>query len=162
MAGTPIAPITKFTSRGRSKTYWCTAIADISAPTRSELNAGTDITGQIMDASGWTVSSTQIPVPNADTRYTETIPGVIEAEASTITMYADVEGVDARVLMPRDEEGFIVRLDGGDVAANKCRVFPVTVSSVAVTTSLNGGEADTLVFSYAITTEPAENVAVPA
>ncbi len=64
--------------------------------------------------------------------------------------------------MPRDEDGFIVRLDGGDVAGNKCRVFPVTVSSVAVMASLNGGEADTLVFSYAITGEPAENVAVPA
>lgn len=162
MPATPIAPITKFTSRGRSKTYWVAAIADKAAPTRVELNGGTDLTPQIMDASGWSTTSAQIETPNADTRYTETIPGVITAEASTITMYADLEGVDARILMPRDEEGFIVRLDGGDAVGNKCRVFPVTVSSVAVMASLNGGEADTLVFFYAITGEPAENVAVPA
>ena len=162
MVATPITPITKFTSRGRSKTYWVEVIADKAAPTRAELDDGIDLTPQLMDASGWSVTSAQIETPNADTRYTETIPGVISAEESTITMYADTVGADARDIMPRDEVGFIVRLDGGDIEGNKCRVFPVTVSSVAVITSLNGGEADTLVFTYAITGEPAEGVDVPA
>lgn len=162
MAATPISPITKFTARGASKTYWLTACADITAPTRSELNAGTDLTPQIADESGWSVSSSQIDTPDKDTRYTSTIPGVISAEASSCTMYADKEGVDATVLMPRDEAGFYVILDGGDIPGNKMRVFPVIVSSVSHQASVDGSAADTNMFSYAITDEPAEAVTVPA
>ncbi len=87
---------------------------------------------------------------------------MIESEDSSLTFYMDREGVDARQLMPRDEEGFIVVLDGGDVAANKADVYPVQVTSVSKQRSFSGGEADTLMISYAITDEPAENVAVPA
>lgn len=161
MVATPISSITKYTARGTSKTYWLPACADITAPTRSELNAGTDLTPQVADESGWSVSSAQIDTPDKESRYTSTIPGVISAEASTITMYADKEGADATVLMPRDETGFIAMMDGGDIAGNKCRVFPVTVSSVSHQASVGGGEADTNLFSYAITDEPAENVTVP-
>lgn len=162
MAATPISPITKYTARGSSKSYWLTACADITAPTRIELNAGTDLTPQIADESGWSVSSAQIETPDKDTRYTSTIPGVISAEDSSCTMYADKEGTDATVLMPRDETGFYVILDGGDIPGNKMRVFPVTVSSVSHQASVDGSSADTNMFSFAITDEPAEGVTVPA
>lgn len=161
MAATPIAAIVKYTARGSSKIVWCPAVADITAITRLELDAGTDLSGQVADASGWSVSSSQIETPDLDTRYTSTIPGVISAEDSSLTMYADREGVDGSVLMPRDEVGFIAILDGGDVPGNKARIFPVTVSSVSHQMSVGGGEADTIVFSYAITDEPAEGVAIP-
>lgn len=162
MAATPISSITKYTSRGTTKHYWVPAIADPAAPTRVELDAGTDLSPQVADATGWSVSSTTIPTPDEATRYTSTIPGVIEAETSTLVMYMDKEGVDARVLMPRDESGFICVMDGGDIAANKFDVFPVTVTSVSKGRSVGGSEADRLTFTYAITDEPTENVTVPA
>lgn len=162
MAATPISAITKYTARGTSKTYWLTACADITAPTRPELDAGVDLTPQIADEQGWNVSSSQIDTPDKDTRYTSTIPGVISAAESSCTMYADKEGGDATLLMPRDETGFYVILDGGDVAGNKMRIFPVTVSSVSHQASIDGSAADTNMFSFAITSEPAEGVTVPA
>lgn len=161
MAATAIASITKYTSRGTTKFYWVPTIADTSAPTRSELDAGTDLSPQVADATGWSVSSTMIETPDLATRYTSTIPGVINAEDSTLVMYMDKEGVDARALMSRDEAGFICIMDGGDVTANKFDVYPVTVTSVSKMRSVAGSDADRLTFSYAITDEPTENVAVP-
>lgn len=161
---TPVlAAIQKYTSRGTTKIYWVPVItAATRIPTRTELSNGTDLSAQIADGSGWSVSGAMIEVPNLDTRYTPTISGVITAEDSSLTFYMDKEGVDARALMPRDEVGYIVVLDGGDVTANKADVYPVQVTSVSKQRSFSGGEADTLVISYAITDEPAENVAVPA
>jgi hypothetical protein len=162
MAATPIAGITKYTSRGTTKIYWVPTIADPTAVTRLELDAGTDLSKQIADASGWSVSSEQLETPDLDTRYTSTIPGVISAEDSSLVMYMDKEGVDARALMPRDETGFIVIMDGGDIADNKCDVYPVAVTSVSKMRSVAGSDADRLTFSYAITSEPSEDVDVPA
>lgn len=162
MAAPAITASTRYTSRGTTKWYWVPAIADPTAPTRIELDAGTDLTPQVMDRSGWSVSTAQIETPDAATRYTSTIPGNITAEDATLTMYMDKEGVDARALMPRDETGFIVILDGGDVAANKMDVYPVTVSSLSKNREVSGENADTIVFSYSITAEPSEDVAVPA
>lgn len=162
MAATPIASITKYTSRGSTKYYWLPTVADPSAPTRDELDDGTDLSRQIADASGWSVSSTMIDTPDLESRYTSTIPGVINAEESTLVMYMDREGVDARALMPRDESGYIGIMDGGDIAANKFDLYPVTVTSVSKARSVGGGEADRLTFTYAITSEPTENIAVPA
>jgi hypothetical protein len=162
VAPEPIPSITKYTSRGSTKHYWVPTIEDPAAPTRIELDAGTDLSPQLADATGWSVSSTTIPTPDEATRYTSTIPGVIEAEASTLVMYMSRDGVDARALMPRDEEGFIVVMDGGDVDGNLCDVFPVTVTSVSKMRSVNGSEADRLTFTYAITDEPSEDVTVPS
>jgi hypothetical protein len=162
MAAPAITASTRYTSRGTTKFYWVPTIADPTAPTRIELDAGTDLTPQVMDRSGWAVTSEMIQTPDAATRYTSTIPGNISSEDSSLTFYMDREGVDARALMPRDEEGFIVILDGGDVAANKMDVYPVTVTSLSKNREVSGENADTLVISYAITQEPSEDVAVPA
>lgn len=162
MAAPAITASTRFSARGKTKCYWVANIAVPSAPTRAELDAGTDLSPQLADRSGWSVESDMIETPDLASRYTSTIPGPIKAEDSSLTMYASLNGVDARALMPRDTTGYIVWMDGGDVAANKCDVFPVTVTSVSKQRSVDGEDADTLVFSYAITEEPSEDVAVPA
>jgi hypothetical protein len=161
MAAPAITASTRFSARGTTKIYWVATIASAASPTRSELNAGTDLSPQIMDAKGWSVSSDQIKTPDLATRYTSTIPGAITAEDSSLTMYASKNGVDARALMPRDAVGYIVLLHGGDVASNKMDVYPVTVSSVSKVISVSGSDADTIEISYAITAQPSENITVP-
>lgn len=162
MAAPAIPASTRYTTRGTTKFYWLATLANPAAPTRSELNAGVDLSPQVADRSGWSVKSSMIATPDAASRYTSTIPGVIEAEDSSVTMYMDKEGVDARALMPRDEDGFMVVLDGGDVPGNKMDVYPVTVTSHSKNREVDGGKADTLVISYAITSEPYENLTVPS
>lgn len=161
MAAPAITASTRYTSRGKTKCYWVVSIANPAGPTRAELNAGTDLSSQVADRSGWSVESDMIETPDLATRYTSTIPGPIKAEDSSLTMYASTNGVDARALMPRDATGFIVWMDGGDVASNKMDVYPVTVTSVSKQREVDGKDADTLVFSYAITSVPSENITVP-
>lgn len=162
MAAPAITASTRYSARGTSKAYWVPTISNAASPTRSELNAGTDLSPQIADASGFSVSSEQIETPDMATRYTATIPGPISAEESTLVMYMSKNGVDVRALMPRDAVGYIVWLDGGDIAANKMDVFKVSVSSHSKGRSFTGSDADRITINYAITAEPSENIAVPA
>lgn len=155
-----IAPITKYTSRGKTDVYWVAAIADITAPTRLELNAGVNLKNIVADRSGFTSTVTQVPAPALGSRKTPTIAGMIEFEESSLTLYMDEGGNDAGQLMPQDEEGHIVWLYGGDVAGNRMSVFKVTVASQSPQPSVDGSSPDTMVISYAIA-DTAENLTVP-
>lgn len=162
MAATPITQSTRYINPATSKVYFCTTISDKSAPTRSELNAGTDLTREIQSVEGWMTTSENVATPDMDTRFTSTIPGRITADDSSLTFYADNTGTDARALLPRDTAGFIVWLDGGDVSGRKMDVFPIRVSSVGKPRSVEGSDAATVQVQFSITSEPAENVTVPA
>lgn len=162
MPAPAITASTRYTSRGFTKIYWLTATTNYLSPSRAELNAGTDLSPQIMDSSGWTVSSDQIDAPDMANRFTSKIAGAISADDSSLTMYASKNGVDARTLMPRDTAGYIVILFGGDnTGAGKMDVWPVTVASVGKQISVQGSDPDTLVISFSPTAPPAENVAIP-
>jgi len=163
VAATPTVTTQKYINPETTKIYWVPSIADILAPTRLELDAGTDLVLENAASEGWNVTSNQVPVPNMGRKFTGSIPGRITAEDSSLDMYASIDGIDARALMSRDEEGNIVWLDGGDVAGRLMDVFPVQVSSVTKSNrSVEGEEAQMLKFSYSITEEPAENVLIPA
>lgn len=162
MTAPSIVASNRYTSRGTTRWYWVPTIATQSAPSRAELTAGTNLTPQVMDRSGWSVATADIETPDGASRYTSTIPGNITAEESSLTFYMDREGVDARTLMPRDQAGFIVILDGGDISGNRMDVYPVRVASHSKNREVQGSAADTLVIRYSITSEPSVDVAIPA
>lgn len=161
MAATPIATVSRFFPTGTTKYVFCATIANKNAPQRAEIDAGTDLSGEIAEVEGWQVTSELIDVPDINSRFTSKIPGRTSADDSSITFYADPSGADARTLFPRDTEGFILRMDGGDVPGRKMDVFPVRVSSVPKEMGTGDGAA-TLTVMFAITSEPAENVTIPA
>lgn len=161
MPATPITPASRFFRPGVTKCYWVVSIANIAAPTRSELNAGSDLSKDILDISGWMVSGQAISTPDLNSRFVGNIPGLTSADESSISFYQGETGVDVRSLMPRDTSGNIIWLDGGDVAGRKMDVFPVRILSLGKTRSM-GSEAARLVIQYSVTTEPAENVTIPA
>jgi hypothetical protein len=161
MAATPITAETRYFNPETTKVYWCPTIANKAAPTRSELNAGTDVSKAIADVNGWMVASEMIDTPDMGSRFTGKIPGRISADNSSITFYADRAGIDARGVMARDATGYMVWLDGGDVAGRKMDIYPCTVSSHGKTRSV-GNDPARITIQYAITSEPAENVTIPA
>ncbi|BBG01556.1 MULTISPECIES: phage tail tube protein [Pseudonocardia] len=162
MPAPEISAITLYTSRGKSKYYWVETIADYHAPTRTEIDAGVDLSPIVADHDGWTVQSGQIEAPNLKTRWTNTIPGEKSADDSSLTCYMSEDGDDARDLMEQDTAGFVLRFPGGDVAGNRYDVFPVIVSAQSKNLSVDGSDPDTMEFQFAITEEPAENLTVPA
>jgi hypothetical protein len=161
MAATPIAASVRYINPETTKVLWVPSVAVKTAITRAEINAGTDLSREVADNSGWVLSSNQIDTPDMGSKFTSKISGRITADDSSLSLYASSNSVDARSLMPRTTTGFVVWMDGGDVPGQKCDVFPVVVSSVGKPRSV-GEEPARLNFSYAITSQPAEDVTIPA
>src|SRR5690242_14114426 len=121
MAATPIASTVRYFDVGTTECYWLTSIADTTdfIPTRSELNAGVALTAEISDFDGFKVSGDDIEVPDLKALFTKKIAGRTSADDCSITFYADLTGGDITDVMERGDNGFVVWLNGGDVAANK-------------------------------------------
>jgi hypothetical protein len=154
------AAITRFFAPGVTEILFCPSIANKAAPTFAELDAGTDLTRDVADISGWMTTSAMIDTPDLKTRFVSQIPGRITAEESSITFYSDVDrgAGDVSSLLPRDTDGYIVIADGG-LASAIGDAFQVTVSSNSMSRSLdNAGQR---VVKFAIRSEPAEGVTLP-
>ena len=153
---------TRFTDQATTKVYWIPSIAATSlAPTRTELNAGTDVTGEIAALAGWRVSANQIVVEDMGNPFESKIPGSTTAPDSSITFYTSKTGNDIRNLLPRGTTGNIGFLDGGDVTGNKMEVYPVTVTSNGVERDPTGKAPSKVMVGFAITKTPGQNISVP-
>lgn len=160
MAGPTLLPATeRFFAPEISKVYFALTIADIAAPTRLEINAGTDLTEEIADLSGWSVTTGMIATPGMS-RFTKQIAGRTTAEDSSLTFYADQGGDDVRTILARGDRGFIIFCDGGDAVGNLADVFPVLVRNVGKVRTL-ADQASQLTVGFAITGVPAEDVVLP-
>lgn len=162
MAATAISSSTRYINPGVTKIYFVSSISDKTSPTRAELNAGTDLTGEVSAVAGWIVTGNDVETPDMDSVFTSKIPGRTSADDSSITFYADKTGDDARALLPRGTDGFIVFLDGGDVAGSLMDVYPIRVKSVGKPRSTEGKDPATVEIQFSITSEPAEDVTIPS
>jgi hypothetical protein len=161
MTATPIASTTRYINPGVTKIYYCSTISDKSAPTRSELDAGTDLTGEINAIDGFVTTGDDVETPDMASTFTSKIPGRTSADDSSITFYADLTGADARALLPRGTNGYIVIMDGGDVAGSLMDVYPIRVKSLGKPRSTEGTDPATVEIQFSITAEPAEDVEIP-
>lgn len=162
MPATPMAEAVRYFPTGTTRYIWVpTIVATTKIPTRAEINAGTDLSTDLAEVSGWTVSSDLIDTPDINKRFTSRIPGRITAEDSSLTFYEDKVGDDVRALLPRDTAGYVVRMGGGDVTLSLMDIFPVTVSSLSKNEGTDD-EAARLTVEFAITSEPVEDVPIPA
>lgn len=153
---------TRFFHAGVTKVHFLASIAAANlTPTRAEINAGTNLSNEIADLSGWTVSASEIETPDLGSDYTSKIPGRISTDDSSLTFYQSQNGVDVRAVLPRGTVGFILVADGGDQAGQKGDVYPVRVRSNGKLRSV-GDESARLMVPFSITRKPAENVTLPA
>ncbi len=160
MAATAITASVRYFRPGTTKVYWVTTMADYTTPTRAELDAGTDLSGEIAEVSGWSATSESIDTPDLGSRFTSKIPGAITADDSSLTLYMSKSGTDVRTLLERDTAGFVVWMDEGDTESGLMDVFPATVASAPKQRGL--GEAARIQVQFTVTSEPAENVSIPA
>lgn len=157
-----ITASTRYFDRGTTKVYFLPTVAATNlTPTRLEMDAGTNLSNEVADINGWSVTAEQIDTPALGTEFVANIPGGTSSSDSSITFYMSANSVDARALLPRGTTGYIMWLDGGDVGGNKADVFPVRVRALAKMRSL-GNEASRLEVQFSITRTPGENVTVPA
>ncbi|MFI7394012.1 phage tail tube protein [Streptomyces tendae] len=160
MVATPIQASTRYYRRGITKVLWVPTIANKQAPTRAELDAGTALDVEVGAMSGWQTTSGTVPTPALGSRFTPVVGGEITASDSSLTFYASKTGDDVRTLLTRETPGFVVWMDEGDVPAQPMDVYPVTVTAQTKIRELD--QAAMIMCSFAITSEPAENVDIPA
>ena len=157
-----ITQSTRYINPGVTKCYYLPAIAASNlTPTRAEMDAGTDLSGEISDITGWSVAGNDVATPDLKSTFVGNIPGRTTSPESSITFYASQNSLDVRNLQPRGTTGYIMWLDGGDVAGQKADVFPVRVKSQPKTRG-TGEDPAKIEVQYSITREPAENVTIPA
>ena len=159
MVAPPISATTRYIAQSVRKYYWVATIATITSPTRGELNAGNDLTGQVFAVTGFDNPVTLVDAPDFGTRFIAQVSGPIKPSASTITMYQSSNSSDVRTLLTRDLVGNIVILLEGDVTGRKMDVFPVVVS--AVTKQQTIGDPAKLDIQFGITASPAVDVTIP-
>lgn len=161
MAPTPLSTTTRYIAPEVTKVYWVPTIADITAPTRLEIDAGTDLTGEIAAATGWEFGADRVAVPDLGTKATGRISGRTNPGDAQHVFYASQDTADIRDLLARGDSGYVYIADGGDVTGQKARVFFVDVSAVTPTLDVAGTEASRVMVDYSVK-QVAEETTIPA
>lgn len=161
MVATPIAATNRYIAPEVTVVYFMDTVADLTAPTRAELDAGQDLTAEIAAMTGWEIAADRVAVPDLGTRFTGRISGRVNPGDAQIVFYADQATADIRDVLARGDQGFIWIADGGDVPTQKARAFEVDVSAVTPTTDVGGTEGSRIMVDFS-TTRVAEETVIPA
>jgi hypothetical protein len=159
MPPAPLNPTTRYLAVGIRKVYWVPAIANKNSPTRAELNAGTDLTAEIMTMTGWSLQGSTLDTPDMGTTFTSQVPGRRTSPQNDITFYLSQNSNDVRSLLPQNTSGFMVIPWEGDVTGQKMDVFPARVVTQA--NDPNPENPGQTVISFAITSLPGISIAIP-
>lgn len=160
MSATPITPSDKYYRMGVSKAVWVPTLAAYQSPTRAEINAGTDLSDEVSAASGWEVTGNTEDAPALGSVFISKVSSTTTAGDSSLTFYADSTSVDVRTLLSRGTAGYVIWMWEGDVVGHLADVFPVKVTSAPKQSDISS--VAQIMVNFAVTREPAEDVAIPA
>lgn len=160
MAPTPLTATTRYTPPGNRKYYFITTAVSYAAPTRAEINAGTDLTAEIEAVSGFTLTGNSADTPDLSTGFVGQVPARVTASASEIVFWASSTSADARTVFPRGTAGYVIILPEGDVPTQKMEIWPVKVTSMFVDPAME--DPAKVHVQMSITKIPAQNVTIPA
>lgn len=168
MVATPIPSPVRFSKTLNSTIYIVPTIANISAPTRTELDAGIRIDGVVPKdgVAGFAGSEVTVTADDLMTGYTLPIhDGIDWSSGSTITGYLShgetatgTGASDIRTVMATGTNVYVVLFDTIDSVGLTMDVFPCFIG--AQTKSRSG--VATVEIACTFTGVPALNVAVPA
>lgn len=166
MPATPLSRSSRFYRPETTQFVWVDEaddIADIQDPQRGELDAGTEFSGEVSEASGFQVTSETLDVPDFGSRFVGKIGGATTADDSALTCYMNLDssaGTDIRSELSRGDRGKLCIYDSGDVADNLMDIYPAVVTAIGkMRTASDPAQVEV---QFAVTAEPAEDVVVPA
>lgn len=156
----------RYFRRGKSKVLFTPTVAGYSAtagtgsPTRAEITAGTPLTPQVAEVTGFQFSNSPIATPDLNSTFTSTIAGEDTAADSGFTFYDDDAATTIRTALAKGTKGFILMFPYGDVATKRCEVWPVESTGVADEWSA-GNDPARFAVSFGITSPPSLNGTIP-
>lgn len=148
----------------RTKAHFVLTIADITAPTVSEIDGGTDLTSFLVTLEASTSGQT-VATPAFDSLFETNIPGTSSA-TFTGEFYRDDESDTAWDTLPRATVGnFVIArfgwsgTDNTPAVGDDCEVWPVRVITRSGA-ALTNNEVQRFNLECAVPIEPAEDAAV--
>ena len=162
MPATKVAATTPFIARGVTRVVLIPTIADTATfvPTRSEINAGTDVADEISEFAGWSFSVNYVDLPRFGQFAIGQLAASRKGDASSLTFYRNTVGTGPHTLFTPNASAFIAWLYGGDVAASKMDIFRTTVASVTPLPTL-ADEAMRTRVDFSIVGDVIANVTIP-
>ncbi len=159
----------RFFIRGKTKVVACPTVANLAAPTRAEINAGTVLNlpgtyvhAGLVEMSGFEAASEFIDVPDAATDFTGKIAGRKTAGEPMMRFYEDDASSTIRTALAEGTSGYVIRMPYGDVPTKRCEVYPVTIASVNTSQLTSGNDPATFEVKVAVTANPSKNAVIPA
>lgn len=162
MTATVLPAPFEYTALKHLTVYLVKNIVDPANPTRTELDAGHDITRHIPKngVAGFTKSANTVQADNLSTGGSSSLDDGYTLDASSIQCYMDLTGTnDVRSILEEGDSTHVVFFDDKDVAGNLLDVWPVLCQTISK--SKVAGQAMMLTCSFQ-TNEPSENILVPA
>jgi len=163
MAATVLPAPYEYTALKHLTVYYCSSMADYTAPTRSELDAGTDVTRHIpkQGINGFTKTANVVQADNLATGGSVSLDDGYSLDQSSIQFHMSKNGSasDIRSVIAEGDEGYFVFFDNKDIGGNKMDVWPVQCQTISK--SKQAGQDMMLTASFQVN-EPAENITVPA
>lgn len=126
----------RFMRKGIARFYWVPTIASLTAPTVAEITAGTELTSQMGEITGFTFANNPIDTPDMANAFVSKIPGEDSVDTSSFRFYEDRTSNPIRTVLAKNSTGYIVIFPAGTAGASpaiadKAEVWPVTVASNA-------------------------------
>lgn len=154
-------------STGQIRLWYVPTISNKAAPTTSEINAGTDLTPQLVrDGLNTPASGQTMDAADASDAYNTTAPGTYGGDPITATFHRnDTGGSDtAWSTLTRTTAGyFVVRRFGGSSTAiassQKVEVWPITVISREMA-PIADNQTQRFTATSAVTSPPNDNATV--
>jgi hypothetical protein len=146
----------RFYRRGVSKVYFLPAVVSvIGSPTAPEITAGTQLTNDVAEISGFQLTNSPIPTPDLQSTFTKSIVGEDTTDTSIITFYdTDVTSpTPIRTALIKGAAGFIVLMPYGNTTGKRCESWPVRSTGVADEWTV-GNDPARFQVSFAITDVP--------
>jgi hypothetical protein len=159
MMATPLVESTVYSYKATARVFWSTDITDIENVTRTELDDATDLSCELGDILGWEIQADKIDAASWGVFAAQRI-GKVVVPQSQLLLRADLDGVDIRTVLSRGVSGWVLILPTGDVEARPMNVLPVTVNFMSQSVRMRG--VAYVLADFAVTSRPAENVAIPA
>lgn len=162
MPATAIAPTRRYFRPGITKVIWVSGeegLADYTSPTRTEIDDGVDLSAEVFEINGFQVESEAVDTPDFGARFVGNIPGNITVPDSNLVTYADRESADIRSELSRDDEGYLIFMDEGDIEDNLMDIFPARVRSMPKLRPRD--DPARIQTDFSVDRIPAENVSIP-
>lgn len=146
-------------------------VADLSAPTRSEINAGTvlaspDMGDEILGLeaiAGLERQEQTVTGADVNSRVDKKYPGRQQLPDATLTFFDADDGSGAiRTALAEGTTGVLIIMKYGDVAGRRCECWPGRVSTVNDSQITSANELAKFVATWVVNAEPNTDAVIPA